>query len=169
MNFSELVKTRRSIRKYLDREIPEKEVSALLESAMYAPSAVNKQPWHFIVVSDKEQLSKMAEIHPNGKMVASAALAIVVCGDSHAAHGGIYWPVDCAAATQNILLSAHARGIGAVWLGIHPRREREEAFRKLFFLPDHIYAFSAISLGYPDEEKEQPDRYDSSKIHFNRW
>ncbi|HYX08998.1 MAG TPA: nitroreductase family protein [Bacteroidales bacterium] len=170
MDIVDFITSRRSIRKYTGEPLLEGQIEQLLECGMYAPSAVNCQPWHFIVIDEKELLQKMSEIHPYASMLPGAAAAILVCGDENRAHTKDYWPVDCAAATENILLAAHGTGLGAVWLGIYPREERIEAFTKLFSLPAHIHPFSLISLGYPAEEKKKrTDRFDTEKIHYNSW
>ncbi|HQK38410.1 MAG TPA: nitroreductase family protein, partial [Bacteroidales bacterium] len=85
------------------------------------------------------------------------------------AHTPDYVPVDCAAATENILLAAHGLGLGAVWVGIHPREERKKALKELFRLPDHIQPFSVISLGYPAEKVPVPNRFRPDRIHENGW
>jgi nitroreductase len=102
-------------------------------------------------------------------MLKHAQWGIAVCGDEQAAHTAAYWPVDCAAATQNILLAAHGKGYGAVWLGIYPRMERVAAMQELLALPAHIHVFSLIAVGFPTQEVPQPDRKDDGRIHLNRW
>ncbi|MBN1180680.1 MAG: nitroreductase family protein [Bacteroidales bacterium] len=170
MDAFETIITRRSIRKYTHDEISKETIDKLLKAAMYAPSAVNKQPWHFIIIDNKSIFEKIMEVHPHAKMLNEAALAIIICGDTKLAHGdGIYWPVDCAAATENMLLAAHGLGLGAVWLGVYPREERISGIEKLFKLPANIKPFSIISLGYPAETKEQPDRFIKERIHYNKW
>ena len=161
--------TRRSIRKYTNQNVGDEIVQQLLKAGMYAPSASNQQPWHFIVINDKNILHKISEIHPYAKMLVGAQLAILVCGDEmlELSHG--YWVVDCSAATQNILLAAHGLGLGAVWLGLHPREERKQAIRELFNLPPYIQPLSLISVGYPNESKEIPNRYKPERIHYNAW
>ncbi|MDA3954963.1 MAG: nitroreductase family protein [Bacteroidales bacterium] len=161
--------TRRSIRKYTDKQISEEQIETLLKAGMYAPSASNQQPWHFIVIKDREILNKIAEVHPYAKMLTQAPLAILVCGDQNLELSKDYWVVDCSAATQNILLAAHDLGLGAVWLGVHPRIERKADIRKIFELPNHIQPMSLISIGYPDEEKEMPERFKPERIHYNEW
>jgi nitroreductase len=161
--------TRRSIRKFEDRAVPEEVVRQLLEAAMQAPSAVNKQPWYFVVIDERELLSKLPEINPNAGMAADAPCAILVCGDTELVHGPGYLPQDCSAATQNILLAAHALGLGAVWCGIYSREEREAGTRTLLRLPDSIVPFSLIVLGYPAETPRQPERYIEERVHRNGW
>jgi len=161
--------TRRSIRKYDDRELPNDLLEELIKYGMYAPSACNKQPRHFIIIKERKLLNEIADFHPNAKMLKNAPCAILICGDEIKAHDKGYWPVDCSAATQNILIGAHARGLGACWLGIYPREERIATMKKIMNLPDHIHAFSLISLGYPAETPRIPQRFDASRIHLNAW
>ena len=169
MEIMEGILTRRSIRKYTTKEVSEDQIEVLLKAAMYAPSASNQQPWHFIVIRDRNILNKIAEVHPYAKMLSQAALAILVCGDEERELSKGYWVVDCSAATQNILLAAHDLGLGAVWLGIHPREERKNEVRKIFDLPQNIQPMSIVSIGYPDEEKENPERFKPERIHYNKW
>jgi nitroreductase len=161
--------TRRSIRKYTRQSIPDEIIKELLEAGVSAPSAGNQQPWQFIIIDNREVLDEASQVLPNGKLLKDANKAILVCGDLNLETHKGYWPIDCSAATQNILLAAHAKGLGACWLGIYPREERVENLKKLFKTPEHIIPFSVISLGFPDEESKKVDRYDDSKIHKNTW
>ena len=161
--------TRRSIRKYTKKSIPDEVVKELLEAGVSAPSAGNQQPWQFIIIDNREVLDEVSQVLPNGKLLKDANKAILVCGDLNLETHKGYWPIDCSAATQNILLAAHAKGLGACWLGIYPREERVENLKKLFKTPEHIIPFSVISLGFPDKESKKVDRYDDSKIHKNTW
>ncbi|MBN1416248.1 MAG: nitroreductase family protein [Bacteroidales bacterium] len=169
MNAIEAILNRRSIRKYAGKKVTDEQVHLLLKAAMYAPSAVNKQPWHFIVFRDAGIRKKIVEFHPNAAMIPGADLVILVCYDEYLQHDAGYGPVDCSAATQNILLAAHAIGLGAVWVGIYPRQNRIEATHSLFSLPANIRPFSMISLGYPAEEKSFPDRFKKERIHLEKW
>ncbi|MDR0814705.1 MAG: nitroreductase family protein [Bacteroidales bacterium] len=161
--------SRRSIRKYTDAPIPREKVEELIKYGMYAPSAHNRQPWHFVLLNDKEIFAKILEFQPHTKMLADAQWGIVVCGDENLALTPDYYPGDCAAATQNILLAAHGMGYGAVWLGIYPRPERISALAKLLALPEHIHPFSIISVGVPAQEATTPERFYPERIHFNHW
>ncbi|MCK4345172.1 MAG: nitroreductase family protein [Bacteroidales bacterium] len=169
MEVIEAILTRRSIRKYSWEKITDNQIEIILKAAMYAPSAMNQQPWHFIVIDDREKLNLIMEVHPYSKMLKEAGLAILVCGDERLQLSKGYWVVDCGAATQNLLLAAHGIGLGAVWLGVHPREERKSGIRKIFHLPDHIQPFSLISIGYPAEEKPVPERFKPERIHKNTW
>lgn len=161
--------SRRSIRRYTGEKLTEKQIQLLLKAAMQAPSAVNCQPWHFLVITSREKMIEVTEVHPYAQMLKEAACAILVLGDTKLEHAPGYWAVDCAAATENILLAAHGMGFGAVWIGIHPRVERRSIFKKLFHLPDHIQPFALISIGYPAEEKPVEERYKKERVHINKW
>jgi len=161
--------SRRSIRKYSKNNIPEEYYEVLLKAAMHAPSGRNRQPWHFIIVSDREILKKLAEISPSWKMLEEAANAIVVCGDLNLEDSESFILQDCSAATQNILLAAHELGLGSVWLGVHPKEDRLKPLIEILHIPAHILPVSMVSIGKPDESREQPDRYNIDRIHQDRW
>lgn len=169
MDAMEAILTRRSIRKYTAQPVPDEVINELLKAAMSAPTAGNQQPWRFIVVDERKILDEIPKIHPYSQMLKQAPLAILVCGDESKSKYPGYWVQDCSAATQNLLLAAHAQGLGAVWLGVHPREERIAGFRKLFGLPQHIAPLALVSIGYPAEQKPPSERYDAAKIRYNRW
>lgn len=160
---------RKSIRKYKDMKISDNIVEDLLRAAMQAPSAGNGQPWEFVVLRDKEVMKKITEIHPYSKMLLNADVAIVVCGDESKEIFKGYWVQDCSAATENILLTAEDKGLGAVWLGVYPIEDRVVALQKLLNLPESVRPLSIIPVGYPDEEKNAVDRFNKERIHYDRW
>ena len=163
------IMSRRSIRRYAKGRVPPASIRKMLEAAMSAPSACNQQSWQFIVVSDPEIMTAITKIHPYAQMLKQASCAIVVCGDLKAERCKDYWVQDCSAATQNILLAAHALGLGAVWLGIYPRMERLKGLQKLLGLPKAVMPLSVISIGYPKVKSQPVKRYRAKKIHHNRW
>ena len=171
MNMKKLnyILDRRSIRRFTDQEIDSEMIKSILTAAMYAPSAVNMQPWHFVVIDESSMMEKIMEIHPHARMLQSASHAVVVCGDEQLQHDDGYWVVDCGAATQNLLLAAHTLGLGACWVGIHPREERKTAFSRLLHLPSHVLPFALVALGYPEELKPRPDRFHGEKVKYNGW
>ena len=161
--------SRRSIRKYTAQPVSEEMVRELLEAAMAAPSAGNEQPWHFVVMDDREILDAIPRFHPYSRMLEEAPMAILVCGDLELQKYEGYWVQDCSAATENLLIAAQAKGLGAVWLGVYPIEERVAGFRNLLGVPDHVIPFALISIGYPAEQKPGADRYNSSRVRRNRW
>jgi nitroreductase len=136
---------------------------------MNAPSAGNQQPWRFIVVRDRQRLDRVPAIHPHSAMLTQAPLAIVVCGEPGGAKWPEYWPQDCSAATENILVEAQLLGLGAVWLGVYPLQERMRPLRELFGLPDDVELFAMVAVGFPAEQKPPAERYDATRIHRDRW
>ena len=169
MDTQKAILTRRSIRKYTDTAVSDELIRNLLDAGMHSPTARNIQPWHFIVVTDRLILDKLALAHPYAKMLNQATLAILICGDKKLQETEGYIVQDCSAATQNILLSAHAHGLGAVWLGMFPREERIQKVSKLLEIPGHILPVSLISIGFPDEQKEAPERFKADRVHYNKF
>jgi nitroreductase len=169
MELFDAILTRRSIRKYTSDKIEPDLVDKIIKAGMYAPSAVNKQPWHFIVFSDKKLMTEIMKIHQSAAMLAEAQTAILVCYDENLQHDKGYGAVDCSNATQNMLLAAHALGLGACWVGIYPRANRMEALHAIFDLPAQVKAFAVIALGHPAEKKSMADRYKPERIHFEKW
>ena len=137
-----------------------------------APTAVNKQPWAFVVVDDRTVLDKLAAELPYAKMTAQAPLAIVVCGDLSKALNGEkdrYWMLDCSAASENLLLAAESMGLGAVWTAVYPENDRIAKVRSVLSLPDHIIPFNLIPVGYPQHREESKDKFKTENIHYNKW
>ncbi len=162
---------RRSIRVYSPGEVDEPAVTKLLEAAMAAPSAMTKDPWRFVVVRDRQTLAKLATLHPGAAMLSAAAMAIVVCGDLDAAfeRNISYLLQDCSAAIENLLLAAHAQGLGACWVGIHPGEPLIRQVRELLSLPATVVPVAAVSLGQPGEHLPARTRYNANYVHTERW
>ncbi|KPK31984.1 MAG: NADH dehydrogenase [Chlamydiae bacterium SM23_39] len=168
MQTLEAIRTRKSIRKYLSKNIDSKIIEEILSAAMSAPSAMNEQPWQFIVIDKRDILSKIPDFCPYSQMAKDAPLAILVCGDDKGEREG-FWIQDCSAATENLLLAAHEKSLGAVWTGVYPRQGRVLEFQKMLKIPKNIIPFALIVLGYPDEKPKQKDNFKREKIHYNQW
>jgi nitroreductase len=162
---------RRSIRIYAPGEVSDGTVRKLLEVAMAAPSAVAKDPWRFVVIRKRETLATIAAALPNGGMLGTASLGIVVCGDLDAAHDRqlSYLLQDCSAAIENLLLCAHGLGLGACWLGVHPREERVRKLKEILSLPVSVIPVACISIGHPGETKEPRTRFNPDYVNFEKW
>lgn len=166
----ELIKAifaRRSIRKYTAEPVGENDIRTMLEAAMAAPSSSNRKPWHFVIVTDRQILDNLARVHPHGKMLFEAPLCIAICGDKTISPGA--WVQDCSASTENLLLAAVALGLGAVWLGVHPRKGRIGPIRKMLKIPENIVPLNLVSIGHPAEEKEPRTQYDELRVHHDHW
>lgn len=158
----ENILTRRSVRSYTDQDVEPEKLEAILEAGMAAPSGKNGQPWDFIVLTRREILDEMAERLPYAKMLREARVAIAVCADRTKSP---YWYVDCSAAAENILLAAHALGLGAVWTATYPYRDRMDVVKELCGLPGSYDSLCVIPVGYPAREARPKDNFDAGKIH----
>ena len=168
----ETIMTRTSIRQYKDKSVEKEKIEAMLRAGMAAPTAVNKQPWHFVVVNDRAKLNELAAANPRAKMLQTAPLAIVVCGDMNKAmqgKGQAYWIQDCSAATENILLAAHAQGLGAVWTGVYPMEDRIQPLSKTLKLPETVIPLCTIVIGYPAEQPKPKDKWKPENISYNEY
>ncbi len=168
MNNLDFIFQRRSIRKYTGEAVDKKTIEQLLSAAMSAPSACAKDPWRFIVVHNKETLQKISEGLPNGKFLPDAPVGIVICGDIESAHANelSYMLQDCSAAIENLLLAVTALGLGACWLGVHPREDRVKHIKTIFKLPENIIPVGVIAIGYPAETPAPRQR---GKAEYITW
>jgi nitroreductase len=166
-----LIFGRRSIRLYAPGAVKEEDIALMLQAAMAAPSAMTKDPWRFIIIRQSQTLAKLAAILPGGKMLSTAALAIVVCGDLDAVFERqvSFLLQDCSAAVENLLLAAHGLGLGACWVGLHPAPESVRQVSELLALPGSVIPIAAIALGQPGEQPEPRTRFDPSHVHLEKW
>jgi nitroreductase len=162
---------RRSIRVYSPGEVSDAAVTRLLEAAMAAPSAMTKDPWRFVVVRDQRTLARLATLHPGAAMLSAAAVAIVVCGDLDTAFERqiSYLLQDCSAAIENLLLAAHAQGLGACWVGIHPGEALIKQVREWLALPGSFVPVAVVSLGRPGEQPPPRTRYNADYVRREKW
>ncbi len=170
MTIIDTIYARRSIRKYEEKPVEQDKLITLLEAAMAAPSAMNIQPWEFIVITKQEMMDEIKSSLMFGKFNAPAA--IIVCGNtSFFKHpmASKFWVQDCCAATENILLAAVGLGLGTVWLGVHPVHIFTKRIAKLLKLPDHVKPLNIIYVGYPAQEKPARTQYDPERVHWETY
>lgn len=166
------IMTRTSVRAYSDRAVGEETIDTLLRAAMAAPTAGNKQPWRFVVVNDKTILQKISEDFNTMTMAKDAQLAVIMCGEPAATFPGEgegYWIQDVSAATENLLLAAHAMGLGAVWCGIYPLSESVAQFSKMLNIPSGIIPMACVCIGYPAGETTPKDKWHPEYIRYDSW
>lgn len=166
------IMTRVSVRDFTGEKISEAQLDTLLHAAMAAPSAINKQPWAFVVVTDEAKIKALGEALPYSRCSNKPAVAIIPCGDlSKAIEGemGAFWINDVSAATENLLLAAHAMGLGAVWTGLHPDMNRAKLVQEMLGLPEHIIPLCVVPVGVPAEKPEVKDKFKEENIHWNQW
>lgn len=169
-NAIETIMTRTSIRSFTDRAVSADTVEMLLRAGMAAPTAVNLQPWHFVVVNDRAKIDELGGNGRQSQMWHESPLVIVVCGNMEKAMEGVgqaFWVQDCSAATENILLAAHALGLGAVWTGCYPIEERVANISQVLGLPEHIVPLCAIVMGYPNESPQPKDKWKPENVSYN--
>jgi nitroreductase len=169
MELHEAIAGRRSIRRFTGQPVSNETLTDLLRAAMWAPSACNAHPWHFIVVTDRATLDAVPDYHPYAQMSREAAAGILVCADTTLEVAPGNWMLDTSAATQNLLLAAHAAGLGAVWTGVWPRDARCKAFQERFALPASVIPLCWVPIGVPAEAPEVEDRYQPARVHREKW
>lgn len=167
----ENILTRRSVRYFTGERISQAQTETLLRCAMAAPSAMNKQPWAFVVVTDSALLARIGAEMPNTRCQNKPACAFVPCGDLTKALDGLpdFWINDVSAATENLLLAAHAMGLGAVWTGVHPDAARVAQLQTILGLPEHIVPLCVVPVGVPAETPAVKDKFNQDNIRYNRW
>ena len=167
----ENIMTRTSIRKYTDQSVEQEKIDIMLKAAMAAPTAVNLQPWHFIVIDDKELIGQLSSQQPT-----NAPLLIAVCGDTDKTtmpdgKGKLpdFWIQDVSAATENLLLAAHAQGLGAVWTGVYPIPERTAEVARVLQCPKNIIPLAVVRVGYPAESPAPKNKFREDNISYNKF
>lgn len=162
--------SRTSVRTFLDRPVPNHLKEALLRAAMAAPSGVNRQPWEFIVIDNPDELRELAQALPYAKSAANAPMAIAVCANPERFlddEDSTLWIQDLSAASENILLAAHALGLGGVWTCIYPHKDRIEAAARILNLRNKLIPFNLIPIGYPKTPHPPMDKWTPARIHTN--
>lgn len=166
----ETIHSRKSVRAYTDEAVSKEQIETLLKAAMAAPSGMDRRPWEFIVVTDKEVMKKWADTLPYAAMLKKAQAAIVVCGRTDSEKGGSpYWYVDCSAATQNLLLAAEAIGLGAVWTATYPYDDRMGVVINEYNLPADVLPLCIIPIGHPTGKEQPKEKYNAERIHYDKF
>lgn len=161
---------RRSVRDFTGEKVEKGVTEYVLKAAMNAPSAMNQQAWEFLVVDDRNMLNELAKVSPYAGPVSKAPLAVVVLGNRDRMKVAQMWEQDLGACTENLLLGATSAGLGAVWIGIAPIRDRMNAITDLFDLDENLLPFAIVAMGHPKEKTEpHQDRFDPSRIHYNGY
>lgn len=169
MDVLNAIHTRRSVRRFTATDVTEGQIERLLRAAMAAPSAMNEQPWRFVVIRDAEMREKLSAISPYAGPVGRAPVAIAVLAHPTSEKASDRWTMDCAAATENLLLAAHANGLGTCWIGVHPEADRESAVADLLGVPDDMRVLCLVAVGVPEGAGADVDRFNPDFIHAERW
>lgn len=170
-DFLEIILTRHSVRHFTGEPVSEDDLEKVLRAGMSAPSAVNTQPWAFIVVTERKLLDLLCDSLPYAKMLDKAGAAIIVCGvpNKDKRSPSKFWTMDCSAATENILLAVHSLNLGAVWTAVYPDEEKISAVRKILRIPEEIIPLNVIPIGVPVGDEEPKDKFKKENIHREVW
>jgi len=170
METLEAINTRRSIRKFILRDVPDDAVTKILKAGMCAPTSGNQRPWQFIVIRERAMIDRIIEAYPySKKMLPDVPVTIMVCFDKNLEKYENRWQMDCANATLSMLLAAHGLGYGGLWLEIYPVDERIPKIQESFGIPESVIPFAVVVIGHAAEQKPQIDRFDQSKVHYDKW
>lgn len=167
-----IILQRKSVRNFTNEKVSKEQLKILVKAGMAAPTAVNKQPWAFIAIDDKEILNQLGDALPYAKMTKKASAAIIVCGDMQKALADWeqeFWIQDCSAASQNILLAAESMGLGAVWTAAYPAKDRMALVVEILNLPEHIIPLNVIPIGYSSGIENPKDKWKPENLHWQKW
>lgn len=167
-----IIHRRKSVRHYVDKPVPKVMLEKLVRAGMAAPTAMNKQPWAFVVITERETLDRLGNALPYAKMLLQAPAAIVAAGNMKLAISGKgrdFWVQDVSAAVENILLAAEAMGLGAVWTGVYPRKYQLKTVRETLSLPEHIIPLAVVPVGFPKGVEKPKNKWDAKKLHREKW
>ncbi len=163
------IKNRKSVRSYLDKEVTHEQIDLLLESASCAPSAHNRQPWEFIVVTERSLLDHITTFHKYGQMLKTAPVAIIVLGNKEVTNKVEFIYTDTSAAIQNMLIQATSMDLGTCWCALAPDEVRANGVKEMFNLPDHILPVAVIAVGYEDGNKAIVEKSLENKVKYNKY
>lgn len=155
-----------SVRKYEDKPVEKEKIMQILKAGMQAPSACNQQPWEFYVVTDKKKIEALSKMTPYTGCAAKAPVVLVSAYRLEGLVAPAFAQIDMSIAQENIWLETDALGLGGVWIGIAPLKDRMALVHDILKLPENVEVFSLFALGYPAESRKQQDRFDKSRIHF---
>jgi nitroreductase len=167
-----VIHSRKSVRHYINRQVNKDDLLTLVKAGMAAPTAMDRRPWAFVIVTDKAKLEELVAGLPYTKMLTSAGAGIVVCGVLEKAlpgEGQEFWMQDCSAATENILLAAESMGLGAVWTGVYPSQGKVDHIRKVLGIPESMIPLNVIPVGYPVGDEKPKDKFDPANVHWEKW
>ncbi len=168
----EIIHQRKSVRKYTDQEVKDEDLLALVKAGMASPSARNKQPWAFFIITETEILNELGSKLASAQMLKTAKAAIVVCGNTNKAlkdNYEDYWMIDCAMASQNILLAAESLGLGAVFTAAYPYEDRARVVSEVLNLPSELKPLNVIPIGYPAGDEKPKDKWKTENLYYGRY
>jgi len=166
-----VIQNRKSVRNFTGESVSKDDLNLILKAGMCAPTAVNKQPWNFVVVTDRATLDLLAEKLPSAKMLSKAGAAIIICAIPEKANGGLveYAVIDCSLAGENILLAVESLGLGGIWTACYPNEDRMKTVRTILGIPENIIPLNVMPIGHPTGEDKPKDKFNSENIRWEKW
>jgi nitroreductase len=166
-----VIHSRKSVRNFTGQPVDRAVLDKIVRAGMAAPSAVNMQPWSFVIVTGRKQLDELAAGLPYAKMLDKAGAAIIVCTEPKKAFNGSqdFAVIDASLAGENILLAVEASELGAVWTAAYPDQDRVAHVRKVLRIPQEVIPLTVIPVGHPTGEDKPKDKYKKEKIHWEKW
>ncbi len=167
-----IIHQRKSVRHFTDKAVTKEQLEAIVRAGMAAPTAINTQPWQFLVVTDKELKAKYAEGNRQSEMINKCSALVIICGDMNIGNerSQAFWVQDVSAATENLLLAVESLGLGAVWTGVYPIEDRVKEVKEIFALPEKIIPLCVVLVGYPEGDIDQPkDKWKPERLHWNKY
>ncbi|MDR3247241.1 MAG: nitroreductase family protein [Treponema sp.] len=163
---------RRSVRKFLPKPVEQEKIERILRAGFQAPTAGNRRPWEFLVITEQKIKDDLVALVPRAKLLAQAPALIVTLGnpgEGKMPGDDLWWVEDCSAAVENMLLQIVDEGLGGVWVGWYPDPEKVPPFSEYFKLPANMVGFAIIALGYAEEQPPKLDRFEPAKVHYQRY
>ena len=166
----DVIMTRTSIRAFTGEPVSKDMLETILKAGMAAPTGMNAQPWRFVVITDQDKIKEIFGTGFRSEMYTTAGAVIVVCGEAETdGRPNMFWYEDCSAATENILLAAHALGLGAVWTAGYPAMDRVTPVSEALGIPSNVLPLCVVPLGYPAENPDPKDKWKPENIHWEKW
>ena len=166
-----IIHQRKSVRNFSDKPVTKEQLEAIVRAGMAAPTAINTQPWQFLVIDDKKIISNYAEGNRAAFMINKCQALVVICGDMNIGNdrSKAFWVQDVSAATENLLLAVESLGLGAVWTGVYPIEERVKEVKAKFELPENVIPLCVVLVGYPDGTDQPKDKWKPERLHWNKY
>jgi nitroreductase len=166
-----VIHARKSVRSFTGAPVSRENLDTILRAGMAAPSAVNRQPWSFVVVTDKKKIDALAAGLPTARGIEKAAAVIIVCGDPELAHlqSRDFAVIDASLASENILLATESLGLGGHWTASFPYEDKMKHVRGVLGIPEKVIPLNVILIGVPTGADKPKDKYQKEKIHWEKW
>jgi len=166
-----VIHSRKSVKSFTGAAVKKESLEQILKAGMAAPTAVNKQPWSFVVVTERTKIDALAAGLPTARGIEKAGAVIIVCTDPELAHlqSKDFAVIDASLASENILLATEALGLGGHWTASFPYQDKMQHVRRVLGIPEGIIPLNVILIGVPTGEDKPKDKFKKEKVHWEKW